>query len=242
MCRTHYDGTNPRKMHQDDYAPRLLLSAVVGEKLFPKSKYVFTFEPLTVNGAIDFSLPSKNIVAFQITPDTRKYISNVFYALGLQWKLYPRDYIKPVRRLIETHYSADNLEIFDEAYSLWSVGYYTEGRTGSLPYIKRAIQSKIADNMVFYGAGANMERVLNLFELCGIPFNYPIWDKDTVAGVGKTVLGHKAVTPDFETKVTDAKAVITIDNKEEAFYVAVCLRRLGYDVIGSKLDFLDLYE
>lgn len=220
--------------HKDCYGARILLSSLVGPKLFPLRKYQRYVHQGYMYG---LGLDDCNIAAIQINDDTRKYVSNVFHSLKLLWGLYPEDDVESIRALLEKHYDKSNIDLFDECNRFNAVYHYTERRTISLAHISEAIRSNLSEDMIFYGAGANMKRLLSLFELCGIPFDYPIWDIN--AYKIKNVNGYSVCSPDFETKVSGKTAVITIDDKEAAFYAVSRLHRLGYDVIESKLDFLN---
>lgn len=83
----------------NSYATGVLMSILASEKIFP-TEYLK-----------DFALP--NIMAFKITPDLKKYIQNVFYALALPWKykLSDRDK-KIIGDFIEKHYSKGNADYF----------------------------------------------------------------------------------------------------------------------------------
>lgn len=98
----------------------------------------------------------------------------------------------------------------------------------------------MAENVVFYGAGMNMKNLLTLLDTCDIPFNFPIWDIN--AEKIKFINGRKVYNPDFESRVTDAKAVITIGDYLVASTVAEKLRSIGFEIIRGKNSFLDFAD
>ena len=98
----------------------------------------------------------------------------------------------------------------------------------------------MVDNVVFYGAGGNMKNLLTLLDACGIPFNYPIWDIN--AEKIKCINGRKVSIPDFESRVTNSKVVITLKDFTTAGIVAEKLRNIGFEIIRGKNGFLDFIE
>ncbi|MDR2571328.1 MAG: class I SAM-dependent methyltransferase [Oscillospiraceae bacterium] len=212
-------------------ATRILISTLVGNKLFPKTKSMpYISDSEFVN----------NIGAIQITSDTRKYISNVFHALALPWESYPAaHHVESIRHVLEAHYDKPLLEMFDEAVRWYSVWLNSGKRTFSLKQINKAVRGKLSENMVFYGAGKNMRAILHLFDACGITFDYRIWDAD--ADKIKTVGAHKVFTPDFDTYVSGITAVVTIENNMIAEYVEAQLQNSGYNVIKGMAAFIDWY-
>ena len=83
----------------DSFATGVLMSTLASEKIFP-------LEYLK-----NFVLP--NIAAFKITPELKKNIKNVFYALSLPWKynLSKNDKII-IANFIAKHYSKDDADYF----------------------------------------------------------------------------------------------------------------------------------
>jgi len=204
-------------------ATRILMSSIVGNKLVPRIKSCpFISEEELIN----------NICAIQITPDTRKYIADVFYSLALPWGCYPVDDIKNIRNLLNKHYDESLIVHFNEATTWYSV-YVPSGKSiFSLNEAKSVLKSKLSDDMIFYGAGKNMKDLLTLFDACDIPFTFPIWDKN--ADIIKSINGYAVINPDFNSKVTGATAVITIENKEIADSVGETLKKIGFDIINGK--------
>jgi hypothetical protein len=84
-------------------SPRLLFSSVCADK-FEFAAYEF----------IDVS----NIVAFQVTRDTKKYIRNVFDILLFPWEVHPKDDIDNVHEIIKRYYSLELLSAFEKSKKL----------------------------------------------------------------------------------------------------------------------------
>jgi lipopolysaccharide biosynthesis glycosyltransferase len=83
----------------DAFATGVLMNVLATEKIFP-DEYLK-----------DFALP--NIAAFRITPDLKKYIQNVFYALTLPWKYeISKEDEKIIADFFEKHYSKQDAEYF----------------------------------------------------------------------------------------------------------------------------------
>lgn len=84
------------------------------------------------------------------------------------------------------------------------------------------------NNIIFYGAGRNMEALLDFFDACGIPFDYPIWDRN--ADNIKSIKGHKVQLPKYE-KADGVKAIITISDDFNRDEVANKLSQNGFEVL-----------
>jgi hypothetical protein len=213
----------------NNLAPRILMSALVGEKLFPKTKS---------SPFISDDEPINNICAIQITSDTRKYISNVFHALALPWELCPLGDAKSVRDFLTKYYEGNLIELFDEAFRLYSVWCVSNKATLSMTSVKRALQKFIsAKEVVFYGAGYQMKRLIELFEVCNLLFDYPIWDIN--AAKIQNCNGHTVSIPDFETEVKNVNAIIMIQD-EAAFNIAESkLRAIGFNCVNGVHELLE---
>ena len=198
----------------------ILMSAVVGEKLFPQTKstsYISNEE--LVN----------NICAIQISPDTRKYVSNLFLALSIPWEYYPFDDIKSIRRLLSKHYDSSMMQHFEKTAKLFSIWLLMDKTTFSIMQVKKELTSKLSKKTIFYGAGAYMKTLLSLFDVCGIEFHYPIWD--IKAEIIKSVNGHIVEAPDFKTRVNGVTAIITVLEQLAADSVRTQLEFIGYTCI-----------
>jgi predicted O-methyltransferase YrrM len=208
-------------------APRTLMCSVVAEKLSPRSEYVFTHSR---------SETVRNIVALQITPDTRKYVGNIFQALMLPWEIYPADDIENVRKHLSKHYAREQMDDFDKAAGL-NVTWIASGkRTFSITCLRNAWTKWAGRPVVFYGAGTKMKDILRYLKTIEVPFDFPIWDQNAEK-IGE-IDGHKVTKPDLETSAPYGHvAVITIADKAVAYSVREKFERLGYIVFHGTEDF-----
>ena len=208
-------------------APRVLAISMVGSKLYPRSKssdYVSITEPVN------------NIIALQITEETRQNIGNCFMSLMLPWEIFPFDDIQNVRNCLKRNYPTDLLDIFDEAVRLNFAWTVSNGRSFSIDRQKTKILD-LPENAVFYGAGQNMKKILCLYDAVGIQFNHEIWDIN--AGKIGRILGHEISYPDFDTRKSEKRTlVITISDKQIANSVSDRFHTLGWNVIrGAEVLF-----
>ncbi len=198
---------------EDAIAPRLLFATLVGEKRVPQN---------VAEGRYN------NIAAVQIGPDTRKHIANVFQALALPWSRVftpGAEDLAQIRALLSKHYDGEKMAYVDEAINRYSL---------------RLTLDQFAKNIVFYGAGKNMRGVLHFLTHYQIPFDYPIWDID--ADNINDINGHKVTKPDFESRVHQSAAIITIDDRVESEAVAARLVELGFTVLTGKGRFIEFFH
>jgi len=211
-------------------AARILSSSVVGNKLFPQIKsthYISEEEPLN------------NIVAIQITDETRKYIKNVFMSLFIPWETLPfsQDVIT-IQNCIEKHYEAQMLLDFKDAVIQNFAWVLSEGHTFSLAELRYKLRA-LPNDTVFYGAGGNMMNILNSYEVIEEPFDYEIWDIN--AEKIKQVKGYTVKNPEFATWTNSNRTlVITIDNKSIADAVADEARSFGWRVIVGRSNIWEI--
>jgi predicted O-methyltransferase YrrM len=98
---------------RNNFATRLLNISVAAPKLYP-NKYIFKMY------AQRFNQP--NLCAFQITPDTRKYISNVFNALKMPWVLsQDKATQETFQSFFARHFGDEYAEIYKDACAIQSV-------------------------------------------------------------------------------------------------------------------------
>ena len=89
-----------------ELATKFLFSSVAAEKITVSSN-----DKEYISECI---LP--NIGAFQITPDTRKYIDGVFHLLTVPWGFIPdSDILDSVRNIVKNHYAQTKLSLLDDA-------------------------------------------------------------------------------------------------------------------------------
>jgi hypothetical protein len=165
------------------YAPRLLMSCVCAEKIEPPCSS-FTGFP--------------NIVAFQVTQDTRRYIQNVFDILMMPWGIFPKDDVENVHKLIMKYYTKKHLATFEMAVTLNRGGPIVEW-------------NKLTHDTVFYGGGRKMRDLLDRVNKFGLRFDFTIWDIN--AEKMGDIDGHILTVPDFKSHARPKqKLVVMIEN------------------------------
>jgi len=216
------------KENGTNLAARILYSSVVAEKLSPY--YGDEIHENSLQGIT-------NIAAFQISTDTLKYIGNVFDGLYLPWEHYPFQYLDTVRALIALHYSAENLEKFNEARGQNGAWLFSGKKTYSAEKLRVLYAEKFAIPTIFYGAGYHMRIFLGWLHELGIHFKAKIWDiaAETIGEIN----GVEIKSPDFKTKVTSSVAVITIEDAGIAASVRTKLESLGYKVYHGVGEYLN---
>ena len=207
------------KENGTNLASRILFSSIVGEKLSPV--YGDEVDKNSLPGVI-------NIVAIQISSDTRKYVSNIFDGLLHPWEYFPYQYLDSVRGLLMKHYSTGDIAKFDKAREQSGVWLLSGKRTFSGEKLRKMWAEKFSVPTVFYGAGYYMRNYLKRLSELDIPFDAQIWDMNA-ENIGK-ISGYQVLVPDFETAVKDSIAVITIKDNAIAREVRTKLEPLGYTV------------
>jgi predicted O-methyltransferase YrrM len=214
-------------------APRTLMCSVVAEKLLPRLEYDF-LRHFSRDGSSNILV--RNIVAMQIIPDTRKYISNVFQALMLPWETYPADDIENVRTLLSKHYTPEQMDDFGKAMEINSAWHVSGKRTFDIARPRNTWTKWDGRPVIFYGAGSKMREILHCLRAIDVPFNFPIWDQ-YAEKIGD-IDGHKVTKPDLETRVPYGHAaVITIADRAAARPVRERLESIGYIVFNGTEDF-----
>ncbi|MCL2079077.1 MAG: class I SAM-dependent methyltransferase [Oscillospiraceae bacterium] len=203
---THF---NPPKA----YACRHLFSSVAAERIqLKKSLY-------------------QNIGAFQITPDTRKYIQNVFESLLLPWEIDPRSIrMDSILSVLSEHYADKELIALKKALQL-NTNYYATGKADWSCWHSEVIEFLIlhlSAETIFYGAGRGMTGFLKYCKSKGITFVSPIWD--IAADNIKEICGHKVDTPDISSPGDGKTLVITIEDEAIRKEVRRQFSALGYTV------------
>jgi len=170
-------------------ATRYLFTSVAGEKIMVSStdkEYISTW-----------TLP--NIGAFQVTPDTRKYIDGVFYSLSIPWGFTPEDYVmNSIRNIVKNHYDKTKLELFDDAIK---ANYYLKAKklkhTIDLPNVLQQYEGKY----ILFGQ-KNAENYIEMIKSIGFDSPLEIWDNKIYGG---EICGVPIVKP---RKELDAKTAI----------------------------------
>jgi hypothetical protein len=208
--------------YQWGMSPPLLLCSAVAEKLMPHSAYGFIHK-----------YEHKNIVAMQITSDTRKYAGNIFETLLLPWEMFPEGYISDVKNLLKKHYSAEAMQCFERGSEVNRTWTESDRYTSSSEVFRKALSSlsKLrGEQVVFYGAGKNMTRFLKgPLSVCVWGGNFQIWDinHENI----QEICGKKVIGPDFRTRPAEgAIAVVTISDRRVSDSVKAELQGIGYTV------------
>jgi len=207
-------------------APRILWSSVVGSKLSPRNEYIY---PENSNNEINV----KNIGAFQISSDTKKYIRNVFESLLIPWERYINT-IDAVGGFIQDYYDVELVNILNKSKEFNKKLHSGKAKPFSEAWIEN-LQVRIKNiwldkTLVFYGAGWYMIKLLEIYEKYSIPFNFPIWDKN-VDNILE-LKGHKVTKPDFNTVVPHGHiAIMTMQDKSEQSVVREKLEKIGFIVL-----------
>lgn len=191
------------------FATGILNSVICAEKLLPE---IAGFGGCT------------NIVAFQISADTKKYIRNVFDSLMLPWECFPRN-IGDIGSFIHRHYSNELKNIFWKAVEL---NFMIQIRKNK--QISKELLLKLRErNVIFYGAGKGMEEILSLLRADEYGFDFPIWDMN--AKEINRIRDYQVIKPDFISSV--AGQIIIVSIKDHEIYRDICkkLEPLGYTVL-----------
>jgi hypothetical protein len=196
---------------QAQYAPRLLFSSVCAEKIMSKTLSYCRFP---------------NIGAFQVSPDTRKYIQNVFDALMLPWERYPKEdvnSVKSVYRLIKNHYTEKQIATFEEAVRLNDDIKTLEEQLKALSGLM------LRPDTIFYGASIKFRAMIKNSGKYGWRFDYRIWDINA-EHIGD-IDGRAVTAPDFVSPAKPGQLmVIMIENEKTAREVRDKFEPLGYTV------------
>jgi hypothetical protein len=209
-------------------APRILMSVLAAEKLSLKK-----------DSEQDFN---SNIIAVQVSSDTRKYIRNVFDALLLPWGKMPKEAdLKNIRKLLEKHYPPRQVLIYDKAVQN-NKNLYVSDTIGFTPAEFRKcnflnmLKAGDTNPVTFYGAGFLMMCFMNAVSASDFQINARIWDMNAES-IGE-IHGIKVLPPDFQTKVRGQMAIIMIGDCGAAGDIRMKLESLGYVVFHGIKEYL----
>jgi predicted O-methyltransferase YrrM len=196
--------------HRQCFATKLLLESVVAEKLFPEERYVPEH--------LDCAIP--NIGAFQLTPDTRKYIANVFSMLNFRWEIPPQS-LFAYHDYFRRHYDKDCVTLYDRAVAVNWMCFFGEKTNIPLSLMPaatgylRALWDDVASSpqTVFYGAGENCAALISLWDRLALKPPCEIWD--IKAQTIRAVNAIPVVLPRFEdvpNNINGCAIIITIQD------------------------------
>ena len=216
-----HDTSNYMYCNEKQYAPRLLMSSVCADKI-------------TTMPCEEREIP--NIVAFQVTQDTCKYIQNVFDILLFPWQYFYKKDVESVYNFVKKHYLPKQQIAFEKAINIMSL-LNIDSNIFSSPIIIQNVSNRLKNvlnklnkDTIFYGAGTNFNEIIRLLPE-EISFDFRIWDRN--ADKIKEICNKPVSYPDFETKVNGTVMVITIANKIIANSIAEQFEQLGYTVYHS---------
>jgi predicted O-methyltransferase YrrM len=202
-------------------APRVLLSVLCAPKIFPKS-YGFLFE--------NSEIP--NIAAFQITPDTRKYIGNVFDALMLRWDItLTEQSINTFSDFFRRHYGGNAADGFANTAKMQLL-------TGNDVWVK--IADFLSDGeFVIYGIGAFGRRALSELERFG---KIPLCAVDNYAETGERTFGNSVIEIKRPTEVLKNGNIKILVCVYDTINVFRELDELGYKYKTDYMRLTDFYN
>lgn len=195
------------------FAPRFLFSAVCAEKYVPK--------------VIGWTGEIPNIAAFQVNSNTRKYCRNLFDELYLPWKIeVPDDAMTSMRTLVSKYYGDEMLACFDEAVKM-NRSLLLDDYFGTMNFLKQ--YERMNPDTVFYGAGAEMRKLLRILDTNKVNFKFQIWDRDAER-IGK--IGEHIVLPPKpdEPAASGQTMIVTIKDDRTFGEVRKKYEALGYMV------------
>lgn len=181
------------------FAPRFLFSAVCAEKYVPN--------------VIGWTGEIPNIAAFQVNSDTRKYCRNLFDELYLPWKIeVPNDAMESIRALVSKYYGDEMLVCFDEAVKM-NRSLLLDDYFGMMNFLKQ--YEWLDSNTVFYGAGAEMRKLLHILDTNKVAFKFQIWDRDAER-IGK-IGEHIVLLPKPDKPVAKGQKMIVTIKSDRIF-------------------------
>jgi predicted O-methyltransferase YrrM len=211
------------------FASKLLFDCLCGTKLKIKDeKYL-----CSVNSAGTTQInTSGNIGAIQITKETKKNIQDVFSMLLFPWGLLPNiKHLRLISDIIKKYYSKENFKEFCNAVKL-NLKFIANGYSYRYENIKSLENTQ---NIIFYGAGLNCEKLLGILKHAKVKKPSEIWDINP--GI-KNIQGIEVKQPDFTSKkYNDHAVVITIGNKEIAKEVKKKLSNCNFSKIYQFKEF-----
>ncbi|MDR1584094.1 MAG: class I SAM-dependent methyltransferase [Prevotellaceae bacterium] len=191
------------------FANKLCFDTIVGVKLKPIHKEY-------LSDCMGFA----QLGAVQISPDTHKYIRNVFDMLYFPWAYFDNiaPYIKSIAKIIKKHYPAALYDVFRNATIVNArmiandFHYERPDRYNILP-----LSLSDSEKFVFYGAGFWCKMFLEWLKREGLPMPIEIWDVN--AKNIESFHGIQVVEPPFAsiaTKYPETVILITIADEEIA--------------------------
>jgi predicted O-methyltransferase YrrM len=225
-------------------ACKLLYDVVTAEK-YECFDYEYQLTEHAQNKVIHFP----NIGAFQINPDTRKYIRDVFSMLRYPWGFHmPR--LGAICAILKKHYDDECLRMFKSAVAV-NLSYLFCGCNYDFSPITNVFckiasnEIKVSDSLrrfnriIFHGAGNLCKTTLSFFEAFDLPRPKEIWD---INFENVSVDGYDVVAPDYDGLDENDLVVVTIQNYMTAHAITAnavicrCAKIIALQNLAEKLN------
>lgn len=182
----------------ESFATKVLLSSVVGMKILGKE----------YGNPADYP----GIGAFRVTPDTRKYIENVFLSLTISWVYMPKtEQLNLYKEYFRQHYSRELCEEFDAAVELnrksSNIRQVNLSKGFSL-LVNLAESLKGTDSVFVYGCGYYGKRIYNVLKY---------WKEIKMEGY---VISDDQILPPIQEKV---EYISNVENQGHTFIIGTSI-------------------
>jgi hypothetical protein len=190
------------------YATKVLIDCVVADKIIGEEK-----------GA-DYGVP--NIGAFRVTDDTRRYIINVFMALGMTWGYELTDEeIELYRNWYIRYYNDDCLRVFDKYMNVGKARVLRKkkenlNRIKVLKDLFFQLGDGQAGGIYIYGAGYYGQKIFKLLN-----------------AMGYDVRGYVISDNQPKSNVDNVKYISELEDKENAVIVVATKENLHEEIRDS---------
>lgn len=208
---------------------KLLFDTVVGKKYLMWDVY----EPA--------GYPSKfpNISAFEIIPETGKYITNVLSTLTIEWGYRLSELeIQAIKRIFNQNYDKEFNRIFEEILHLQEklvsgiiIRQHTKTNEGYLTLLKGW---KISNKTALYGAGAYCRKYFEFAKAFGLSIHIVVVSDDQDISEKSFIDCSICHFSEIEG-LTDYNFVICINNDDERKKIEKVLRKKGCNVLNAVL-------
>jgi hypothetical protein len=177
-----------------------------------------------------------NIGAFQLSPDTWKYIRDLFSMLRFPWGAYPEK-LPEIQSVIEKYYNEECLSLFQKAVVVnLSLLMNTENNYDFMDFgdvfnVIYKNKEDLADKLnksrkiIFYGAGKFCRGLLIVFRMLKLPLPDNIWDIKYKKSLN--YYGIPASEPGFDKLDTNDIVIITNESDIVAENVSEKVRDAG---------------
>jgi predicted O-methyltransferase YrrM len=215
-------------------ATRLLFNSIVADK-YTLGKY---------------NIVSQNVAAFQLNPDTPKYIDDLFRALYMNWYVYTAD-VFSVRKIVEKYYSEKQLQDFDLAtaynenylallnfnkeqtdYNKWVDDTYEQAQRFAASKCSEKMRKKLnplkKNDIYFYCAGKCTQFALKYFTNAGLTEFLPKGIFDQNFENIEPIRGIPVIKPDFSKLNGGDLVVVALFDESEAEKIVKIIKAAGF--------------